>query len=242
MPDLARALLQAWERGLAASAVERGLLLLSVAMPGNDLEVLSGLSLGERDARLLALRERAFGPRVTGRVCCPRCASELEVEFETAAARCHSPVDADTLELVQDGCAVRLRVLDSTDLAALSPALGLEANARTLLSRCSLSARCQDDEVEPESLPASVVAGLSALLSRADPQSDVEIAALCPDCGHAWHSPFDVASFLWTEVEAWAGRTLREVHALASAYGWREADILDLTPTRRQAYLGFLRP
>src|SRR5206468_730296 len=34
-----------------------------------------------------------------------------------------------------------------------------------------------------------------------------------------------------------AGRLLREVDALARAYGWREPDILALTPWRRDAYL-----
>jgi len=241
MPDLARALLQAWERGLAGSTVERGLLLLSVAMSESDLDALSCLSVGERDAHLLALRERAFGSKLSGRVSCPWCTSELEVGFDTANARCAPPADEGALELVQDGYAVRLRRLDSTDLATLSPALDMEANARTLLSRCTLWARYREEAVDPETLPASVVANLSALLSRADPQSDVEIAAVCPDCGHAWRSPFDIASFLWTEVEAWAGRTLRGIHALASAYGWSERDILDLTLTRRQAYLGFLQ-
>ena len=37
-----------------------------------------------------------------------------------------------------------------------------------------------------------------------------------------------------------AGRALRllgHVHALARAYGWREADILAMSPARRQVYL-----
>jgi hypothetical protein len=30
---------------------------------------------------------------------------------------------------------------------------------------------------------------------------------------------------------------LRDVHALATAYGWREADIVAMSPWRRQVYL-----
>jgi hypothetical protein len=30
---------------------------------------------------------------------------------------------------------------------------------------------------------------------------------------------------------------LREVHTLAWAYGWREADILAMSPARRQFYI-----
>jgi hypothetical protein len=42
---------------------------------------------------------------------------------------------------------------------------------------------------------------------------------------------------LWREIESMAGRLLRDVHALASAYGWHEKDILALSPVRRQFYL-----
>ena len=47
----------------------------------------------------------------------------------------------------------------------------------------------------------------------------------------------DIASFVWSEIHAWAIRLLHDVHALALAYGWREVDILTMSPWRRQAYL-----
>jgi hypothetical protein len=34
---------------------------------------------------------------------------------------------------------------------------------------------------------------------------------------------------------------LYDVHALASAYGWREADVLAMSPMRRQVYLELAR-
>ena len=39
------------------------------------------------------------------------------------------------------------------------------------------------------------------------------------------------------ELATQAKRLLREVHFLARAYGWREADILAMSARRRQAYL-----
>jgi hypothetical protein len=48
---------------------------------------------------------------------------------------------------------------------------------------------------------------------------------------------FDIASYFWDEINAWANRILREVHILASRYGWSERDILALSPWRRQFYL-----
>jgi hypothetical protein len=52
---------------------------------------------------------------------------------------------------------------------------------------------------------------------------------------------FDVADYLWQELHAWAKDVLRSVHALAVAYGWREADVLALSPTRRRIYLELAR-
>jgi hypothetical protein len=74
-------------------------------------------------------------------------------------------------------------------------------------------------------------------LAEADPLADVQLAVSCPSCGTRQQVSFDILSFFWTEIEAWAWRILREVHTLASAYGWHEHDILALSPRRRQSYL-----
>ena len=45
----------------------------------------------------------------------------------------------------------------------------------------------------------------------------------------------DITAYLWSEVEDWAKRLLIEIHTLASAYGWREAELLALEPAQREA-------
>ncbi len=74
-------------------------------------------------------------------------------------------------------------------------------------------------------------------LSTCDPQADVRIDLDCASCGHRWTSPFDIARYLWTELETHARRLLYDVHALATAYGWAEADVLAVSPARRRYYL-----
>ena len=74
-------------------------------------------------------------------------------------------------------------------------------------------------------------------MAETDPQADVQLALACPACGHTWQATFDIVSFFWSEINAWAYHTLREVHGLALAYGWTETDILALSPQRRQLYL-----
>ena len=51
----------------------------------------------------------------------------------------------------------------------------------------------------------------------------------------------DIGSFVWAEIESRARRVLGEVHALASAYGWSEAETLSLSAVRRASYLGWSR-
>ena len=53
----------------------------------------------------------------------------------------------------------------------------------------------------------------------------------------SWQLTLDIVSFLWSEISSLAKRHLREVHTLAWAYGWSEADILAMSPARRQFYL-----
>ena len=86
-------------------------------------------------------------------------------------------------------------------------------------------------------LPDDLLAALADEMSARDPQAEVLLDLTCPACGSRWQALFDIAAFFWTELAAEAKRLLREVDALARAYGWREADILALSPQRRQAYL-----
>jgi hypothetical protein len=62
----------------------------------------------------------------------------------------------------------------------------------------------------------------------------------CPECGRRWEVVFDIGGFLWAEINDWAEHTLRTVHSLAEAYGWSEREILNLSPLRRQLYLGMV--
>ena len=79
-----------------------------------------------------------------------------------------------------------------------------------------------------------------ARIAEADPQADVEVALNCPCCQHTWQTDFDIVSYLWAELHAWATRLFREVHLLASAYGWSESDILNMSARRRRHYLEML--
>ena len=231
----ARALLDAWERGLEQGPVERGLTLLSVAAPDDDPDALAMLSIGERDRRLLALREAVFGPQMTGLVACTRCGEQLELEFVADELRAAPQNDA-VLALRAGGHELVLRLPDSRDLLAVAAADASEAPA-LLLERCVVSARAGDRPAAVDGFAPELIAAIGRRLADADPQADLRFTLSCPACCFSWAAPFDVVAYLWAELEAWSGRLLAEVHALASAYGWSETDVLALNPVRRQWYL-----
>jgi hypothetical protein len=106
-----------------------------------------------------------------------------------------------------------------------------------LLECCLKSVDAQGSPVAPSDLPMEVIEAVQERMAQVDPLADIAFSLTCPSCSHPWQLLFDALTLLWNEINAWAYRILREVHILASAYSWREADILSLSPWRRQAYL-----
>jgi uncharacterized protein (UPF0212 family) len=236
-------LLTLWERGLSQSAPQRALLLLAAAFPDTELAQLAQLSIGQRDAYLLSLREQTLGSQVVSVATCPNCDNSLELNFAVAEIRLPLRAEPEPSWRVQaEGCEVEFRLVNSLDLAAVEHLTDVAAAAHQLLQRCVLSVKREGQMISVEQLPAEVRAAVVEKMEAADPQSDVQLALQCPECGHEWNAPFDIVSFFWQEIHSWALRILREVHQLASAYGWREADILAMSPQRRQVYLEMISP
>lgn len=244
-PDL----LTAWERGLMQQPVQRALTLLQAAAPGMSAETLAQFSIGRRNGLLLSLREQIFGSQCMAVASCPACGQRLELGFAVADVRTPPPEtgsgedagQAGEHALQVDGHAVRFRLPNSLDLLAVADQADVPAARQQLLTRCLLQADQVGEAPAGEQLPGAVVEALGREMDRLDPQARLQLNLTCPDCEHQWPAAFDPGDYLWHEVADWAARTLRDVHTLASAYGWREADILAMHPWRRQVYLELVR-
>jgi hypothetical protein len=217
-------ILDVWERGRSTTLPERALDLLVTGGYAGQPE---SLAVGDRDALLVELRERTFGATISALSSCPSCGELVEVELTTADL----PGDAAAgelleLELALGEDSVRFRVPTAGDLVAVGAAADVETGRRILLERCV------EATLAPEHEEAVV-----ARMAEADPGAWTELALACPECGHRWTETFDIVSFLWAELDSCAHRLVGDVHSLASAYGWRESDVLALSPSRRQAYL-----
>lgn len=230
-------LLATWERGAKRTPAERGVELLALASPGTQADELAALPVGERDRRLLDLRTALFGRELDGLDTCPECGEPVSFSVRVEALRSEAaPAAAAALALAADGFELRFRLPTGADLAAISREHDSTVAHARLLELCVLGATRDGADVPVAALPEPVTAALASSMAEADPQGDVELALECPACGHSWRAYFDVASFLWAEVDAWSRRTLDDVHVLASSYGWSEDEILALGP-RRQHYL-----
>ncbi len=231
-------LLSVWENGASLSSPRRALALLCAAAPDTPPADLGRISIGRRDDLLLQLRAAAFGPRLEATATCPHCGEKLEMAFDTADLRSPAP-PASTAPLALEfaGHSLTFRLPDSFDLVEITTLPDLAQAESALLRRCVLSARTGECPVLPDELPAPVITALAARLAEADPQADLRLSLTCPACDHRWSESFDIVAFFWREIEAWAARLLREVHTLAAAYGWSEAEIVALSPARRRLYL-----
>lgn len=233
-------LLELWERGSGRPPAHQAALLAAAARPDGSPEAAASSSIGRRDDRLLALRERIFGSRLDATVACPACDDALELAFDVDDVRGGEAGPADppaTLSLDLHGIEVRFRLPTGLDAIAIAALGDVETARRALLERCLLAARRDGEPMTAAALPAPVADAVAARMAEADPDADIQLVLTCPSCAHAWIETFDIASFLWDELDAWATRTLDEVHTLASAYGWSEADVLGMSPRRRRHYL-----
>lgn len=241
-PLSAQEMLVIWERGLHQHPVERALTMLSVALPEFAPDVLLALSIGQRDARLLWLHEAAFGGRLESAVECPACQERLEFTLNVADIRVmpergDDASDTDEQQATIDGYEVRFRLPNSRDLLSIARLLDIGQARSTLAQRCIIEAKRAGETVTIANLPEPVIVSLAEQMARLDPQAEVQLNLSCPACGHRWPLLFDIVSFLWAEIGGQARRLLRDVHTLARAYGWREADILSMSAVRRQYYL-----
>jgi hypothetical protein len=229
--------------GDALSPVERTTALLArcvarvgaVDSPGED--GVRALAAGDREALLLHLRRVTLGERLELLLCCPDCGAELDLDLSVRELLVPSYADwapEHTLEL--DGIRVRFRLPTGADLeaAARVAVVDLERAPRLVLERCVLSVDGTD------TLPASAGDALSRRMAELDPQAELVLEMPCAECGHHFSVQLDAGELLARELAGRSDVLLREIHLLASHYGWAESELLAMSSRRRRRYAAFL--
>ena len=237
MAPTAAMLLQAWESGAAAGPLDRAPSLLHSlgAVPASVRT--EELSVGQCDARLFELRRAMFGEMLEVVATCPAC--QTEVELTVALAELQPPVregHVPPLTVQADGYTLVCRIPCNEDLRVLARRGG-EVTFRDLLERCVLEVTPPGGpSVAPRELPEATAEAVVEALAESDPGAQTALRVCCP-CGSEWVGELDIRDVMWSDLTEWVSRTLAEVHRLARAYGWSEAEILAMSGWRRHWYL-----
>jgi hypothetical protein len=233
MPALSDSqILSLWESGARRHPLDRALLMLGASDADTPYARLADWPLGRRNQAVAQLRRSCFGDAVRAWLTCPACAERLEFELD-GRLFAGDTVTGNDKPVVVNGQSFRIPT--SRDLAqAARESEPLQAATRLARSCClSLPAPAAWSEQELDDIGRA--------LALADPHAEICLPLQCPACGHVWEENLDIASFTWEEIEARARRLLFEVHTLAFAYGWTEAEILSLGASRRARYLELVR-
>lgn len=200
-----------------------------------SIDALRALSVGDRAALALKLRALSYGARMDGALRCPHCDARLDLDLNAEQLLVPPlPAPAPVYEIALDGVRVVFRLPTGDDESATA-GMSLDDGESELLRRCIVRLDPPD-----AALSEPLIDAVNQAMLDCDLQAEVIFEMDCPECGAGFSARFDPEAFLLREIEQRGRQVYREVHMLALAYHWSEAEILALPHPRRQMYLGLL--
>lgn len=240
----AEQLLLVWEQAHNYSLLQKTLLLLNLVTPESEKRDVELLSIGQRDTHLLKLRNYLFGSTLHNTTNCPNCKSKLEWDMNLGDLIIQETDKHEYLRvhsLNMDDFQIKFRLPNSKDIIQFLSENGDKTKPYSFLRYCILEIVSVKSNKKIQSVPENIINALIERISELDPAADIRINISCPSCGYKWEAIFDIMSYLWSEIDNWAHKTLQEVYILASAFGWPEKDILNMDAKRRQTYIEMIR-
>ena len=228
-------LLNLWERGRALHPLDRGLLAIHAAFPETGSESAADWPLGRRNRALMQLRCSCFGSALQAWTACSQCGEKVELNLDAAAMIREHEGREPVQTVVVDGESFRLPT--SRDLARLAKEAAAEQDSSAASVRLLNACRAEGKEGSERSWSEEQLEQIGEKMAEADPLAEILFGFECPACSAVCNQALDLPLFLWEEIEAQVRRVLLEIHALASAYGWSEREILSLSDARRRLYL-----
>lgn len=187
------------------------------------------LAAADRDRMLAIVYERAFGDRIESTLTCTRCTQPVDLHFSLRQLTAS----------LNDPCGVEgLRPLGSARFEAVGGARFRVPTGRDELDAADfeqneaeslLLNRCAEGGAWPGGAGA-----FQEMLDEVAPLIDLELTASCAECGYPHTIQFDIQSYLLGALLGERSRLIREIHRVATAYGWCLDDILSLTRSERR--------
>jgi len=237
-------LLTALDLGAQDTYLGRILTMLALAHPETSREQIAAWSLQDIIIELLTLRAISFGPELAGYVACPACGARLEFTLPIPPVVESLHKSKSTIQR----CAIgetnfTMRAVTAADLFSVNTIPDLPSARKRLLASCIRETNDEgtDKEIYAELERPDFMRLALRTFEQLQSSSEISIDLQCAECSRAHAIDLDLGRFVWTEVRHAASRLMREVHELASAYGWQEASILAMSSNRRNAYLEMAR-
>ncbi len=193
------------------------------------------LAAADRDRLLAAVYVRTFGSKIVGTITCRACANPFDLDFDLPDLTATLQPDGEFISAQENG-QLTFRLADGRcfrlptgedELAVWH--LAAEQAERELLRRCVIEG---DPLVEPEQVQTA--------MNAVAPVLDLDLDALCPECGEKQSIHFDIQDYLLAALMSEQPRLTQEVHCIARAYGWGLSEILGLRRSQRRAYVDLI--
>ena len=179
-------------------------------------------TLGSCNRHLARLHRQMIGRPVEAVVSCA-CGEDLEVALPLEAIAA-APDPAPRIEIAAPGPR-QFRLPHLSEIA-------LAGRPQDLAARCAL------DDGGP--VPEPYLGALDEAWSQADPAAEITLDLTCPSCGAEVRARADLALFVARDLDLKVQGLVAEIHGLARAYGWTEAEVLAVPPARRRAYAALI--
>lgn len=209
------------------------MLLLGLLYPEEDGDRLWDLPIGERDLALLHLRTLLFGEQMRSAAHCPHCGEHVEWEAKTTDLMFQELATLGQpkhFSLPVGATDTRFRLPTSRDIVHM-------ANQNPEQRDLAFIATCAVDDIDLTQLSQAQKVAINKEMAALNPQADIQLAMVCPACGHQWSLTFDIMTYLWDEVNEWGMKMIQEVALLAKHFSWSETAILEMDRFRRDRYL-----
>ena len=202
-------------------------------------DAVADLVVGDREALLWQLRRLTLGERVQATLQCPgeECGKPMDLSLSVDSLLQEPYPDAQAeYESEQQG--LRFRLPTGSDLEAVCGDENSDQAAARLFHRCMVGV--YDGNTPFSEWSADWPADIPARMEALDPQAELRLDVVCPECGQEFPAILDAAAYLMEEIAGHANDLYRQVHSLALHYHWSEAEILGLSPIKRRRYLDLL--